>query len=75
MFANTFQGEAFECVGGSVNDLMADARGGVYLAVSGSGVYYANPKGEVTKYGDVPTVNGIILSPDERRCTSRTAAW
>jgi gluconolactonase len=66
VFANTFQGEAFECVGGSVNDLMADAHGGVYLAISGSGVYYANPKGEVSKYGDVPNVNGIILSPDEK---------
>jgi gluconolactonase len=65
-FAYTFQGEPFECVGGSVNDLMADARGGVYLAISGSGVFYANPQGEVTKYGDVPNVNGIILSPDEK---------
>jgi sugar lactone lactonase YvrE len=66
VFANSYQGEPFECVGGSVNDLMADARGGVYLAISGGGVFYANPQGEVTKYGDVTNVNGIILSPDEK---------
>jgi gluconolactonase len=66
MFANTFQGEPVECAGGTVNDLVADARGGVYLSVSGSGVFHANPAGKLTKYGDVPAANGIILSPDER---------
>lgn len=66
MFANTYQGEPLECAGGSVNDLMADARGGVYLAVSGSGVFYANPKGELAKYEGAPNANGIILSPDEK---------
>jgi sugar lactone lactonase YvrE len=66
MFATTFQGEPFECVGGSVNDLVADARGGVYLAISGTGVFYADPKGAVSRYGDVRAANGIILSPDEK---------
>lgn len=66
MFASTFQGEPLECAGGTVNDLVADARGGVYLSVSGSGVFHASPAGKLTKYGDVPAANGIILSPDER---------
>jgi gluconolactonase len=66
MFANSYQGEPFECVGGTVNDLMADARGGVYLAISGGGVFYVNRKREVTKQGTVTNVNGIILSPDEK---------
>ncbi|HVY63267.1 MAG TPA: SMP-30/gluconolactonase/LRE family protein [Gammaproteobacteria bacterium] len=66
MFANTFNGEPLECAGGVVNDLMADARGGVYLAISGAGVFYANPQGVMTKYGNVPAANGIILSPDEK---------
>jgi gluconolactonase len=66
MFASSFQGEPLECAGGSVNDLMADARGGVYLAVSGAGVFYANRDGVLTKYGDVRNANGIILSPDEK---------
>ena len=66
MFANSVNGEPLECAGGVVNDLMADARGGVYLAISGAGVYYANPRGVMTKYGEVPAANGIILSPDEK---------
>ncbi|MBZ5578621.1 MAG: SMP-30/gluconolactonase/LRE family protein [Acidobacteriia bacterium] len=70
MLAHSFQGEPLECVGGVVNDLMADARGGVYFSVTGatgSGVFYADPKGVVSQYGkDVPLANGIILSPDEK---------
>ena len=66
MFANSFQGEPIECAGGTVNDLVADARGGVYLSISGAGVFRANSQGVVAKYGDVPGANGIILSPDER---------
>src|SRR5215510_10916159 len=31
------------------------------------GVYYANPKGEVTKYGENVGPNGIVLSADEKR--------
>ena len=65
VLANIFNGEPLECVGGVMNDLSADAKGGVYFSVSGSGVYYASPDGEVSKYGDVPEANGIILSPDE----------
>ncbi len=67
MFANSFHGEPLECVGGVINDLMADARGGVYFSVTGaadSGVFYADPKGVVSQYGkDVPLANGIISKP------------
>ena len=49
-----------------MNDLVADARGGVYFAVTGAGLFYATPQGVVSKYGDVPLANGIILSPDEK---------
>ncbi len=66
LFANTFQGEPLECVGGSVNDLTADARGGVYLAISGAGVFHANPHGVMRRYDGAPNANGIILSPDEK---------
>ena len=70
MLANSFRGEPLECVGGVINDLMADSRGGVYFSVTGatgSGVFYADPKGVVSQYGtDVPLANGIILSPDEK---------
>ncbi len=70
MLANSFHGEPLECVGGVINDLSADARGGVYFSVTGavgSGVFYADPNGVVSQYGkDVPLANGIILSPDEK---------
>jgi sugar lactone lactonase YvrE len=67
VFASSFNGEPIECVGGVVNDLVADARGGVYLAITGAGVFYANPKGVFSKYGDgVGLANGIILSRDEK---------
>jgi sugar lactone lactonase YvrE len=66
-FANAFNGEPLECAGGSVNDLVADARGGVYLTVTGGGLFYANPKGVMSQYGEgVTQANGIILSPDEK---------
>jgi gluconolactonase len=66
VLANTFKGEPLDCVGGVMNDLVADARGGVYFAVTGAGLFYATPQGVVSKYGDVPLANGIILSPDEK---------
>ena len=67
MLANTFQGEPLDCVGGVLNDLTADSRGGVYVAISGGGLFYASPQGVMTKYGDaVVAVNGIILSADEK---------
>jgi sugar lactone lactonase YvrE/dienelactone hydrolase len=70
VLANTFNGEPFECIGGVINDLAADANGGVYFSVTGatnSGVFYASRTGIVSQYGkDVPLANGIILSPDEK---------
>ena len=66
MFASTFRGEPIECVGGVLNDLVADSRGGVYLSITGAGVFYADAKGTMSKYGEVPQANGIILSGDEK---------
>ncbi len=66
VLADSYQGEPLECVGGVLNDLVADSRGGVYLSITGAGVFYANPQGETTQYGEgVRGANGIILSPDE----------
>src|SRR5688572_3226938 len=59
VFASTFRGEPIECVGGVLNDLVADSRGGVYLAITGGGLFHADPKGVVAKYGDVPAANEI----------------
>ena len=43
--ATTYNGEPFECVGGVLNDLTADSRGGVYVSITGAGVFYVNPQG------------------------------
>jgi gluconolactonase len=67
VLANSFRGEPLDCVGGVPNDLSADSRGGVYFSVSRTGVFYANPQGVVSQYGEgVTGANGIILSPDEK---------
>ena len=67
VLASSFRGEPFECVGGVLNDLVADSRGGVYLAITAGGLFYADPKGVVSRYGEgVSLANGIILSPDEK---------
>jgi hypothetical protein len=64
--ADTINGEPFDCAGGVVNDIAADAKGGVYIAVSGGGVFYADKSGVITQYGkELSGANGIILSPDE----------
>ena len=66
MFADEFRGEPLECVGGVVNDLVADSRGGVYLSITGGGLFYADRSGRIEQYGEgVTAANGIILSPDE----------
>jgi gluconolactonase len=68
VLAKTMNGEPLECVGGVINDLQADARGGVYIAISGGGLFYADPKGAVSQYGEaMGGANGIILSPDETK--------
>ena len=62
--ANSYQGDPLDCVGGNPNDLSADSKGGVYFTQGG--VYYADPKGTITKYGENITPNGIVLSADEK---------
>jgi gluconolactonase len=64
ILADTYQGDPIDCLGGAINDLTADSRGGVYFTMGG--VYYASPSGVITKYGDGVTPNGIILSADEK---------
>jgi gluconolactonase len=66
MLANSFSGNPIECVGGVLNDLVADGRVGVYLTITGAGLFYADAKGVMSKYGEVPAANGIILSGDEK---------
>jgi len=63
-FATMINGEPLDCIGGVINDLTASEKGGVYFTMGG--LFYANPKGVVTKQGTVTGTNGIVLSADEK---------
>ena len=64
VLADSYQGDPLDCIGGVLNDLTADSKGGVYFTMGG--LFYASPKGVVTKYGESLGTNGIILSPNEK---------
>ncbi len=64
VFANRYNGDPLECLGGVLNDVSADSRGGVYFTMGG--LFYADPKGNVTAYGKDLRTNGVLLSPDEK---------
>ena len=64
LLANLYQGDTLDCLGGVLNDLSADSKGGAYFTMGG--LYYASPKGAITKYGENLRTNGIILSPSEK---------
>lgn len=64
VMATSFNGEPLDCVGGILNDLSADSKGGAYFTLGG--LYYANAKGVITQYGKDLRTNGVILSPDEK---------
>src|SRR3984957_3077699 len=62
--ANKYNGDSLDCIGGVLNDLTADSKGGVYFTMGG--LFYSDPQGKVTKYGENLFTNGIVLSPDEK---------
>jgi gluconolactonase len=64
VLADTYNGDPLDCIGGVINDISADSKGGVYFTMGG--LYYADPAGKVTRYGENLTTNGIILSADEK---------
>jgi gluconolactonase len=64
VLANRYQGDPLDCAGLNPNDLTADRRGGVYFTQRG--LYYANPQGIVSRYGEDLGTNGVILSADEK---------
>jgi gluconolactonase len=57
-------GDPLDCLGGVINDLTADSRGGAYFTMGG--LFYADPKGTVTRYGENLATNGVVLSADEK---------
>lgn len=65
ILANKFNGDPLDCVGGVLNDITADSKGGVYF--TNGVVYHAAADGTVRRFGENIATNGIVLSPDERR--------
>jgi gluconolactonase len=63
--ANHYNGDPLDCIGGVLNDLTADSKGGAYFTMGG--LFYSDPRGKVTRYGENLRTNGIILSPDEKK--------
>ena len=64
LLADSYQGEPLDCAGPVINDLTADSHGGVYFTMGG--LFHADSKGVVVRYGDNLLTNGVILSPDEK---------
>jgi len=64
VFADAYQGEPLDCIGGVINDIVADSKGGAYFTMGG--LFYADPGGKITRYGENLTTNGVTLSPDEK---------
>ena len=64
MVADSFQGEPIDCIGGVINDLTADSKGGLYFTMGR--LFHVDPKGTITRYGENLTTNGVILSADEK---------
>jgi len=62
--ADMFNGEPLDCIGGVINDVTADSKGGVYFTMAG--LFYADKTGKVTRYGENLNTNGVILSADEK---------
>ena len=61
---NKNNGDPLDCLGGILNDMTADSKGGVYFTMGG--LYHADANGKITKYGENLNTNGIVLSPDEK---------
>ena len=49
---------------GRLNDLVVDAKGGVYFTVGGA--YYVGPNGVIKSLGEDLRTNGVMLSRDEK---------
>ena len=64
VLADRYNGDTLDCIPSVLNDLTADSKGGAYFSMGG--LFYASPKGVITKYGENLRTNGIILSPDEK---------
>jgi gluconolactonase len=62
--ANKYNGDPMDCIGGVLNDISADSKGGLYFTMGG--LFHADAKGTITRYGENLGTNGIVLTADEK---------
>lgn len=62
--ANRYNDDPMDCIGTVLNDMAADSKGGVYFTMGG--LFHADSKGKVTRYGENLFTNGIVLTADEK---------
>jgi gluconolactonase len=65
MLADKYEGDSWDCIGGVLNDLSADKKGGAYFTMGG--LFYASPAGAVTKKLYVTNGNTVVafdVQPD-----------
>ena len=60
VLADRFEGKPL----GRLNDIVVDAKGGVYFTVGGA--YYVGPSGMIKSLGEDLRTNGVMLSRDEK---------
>jgi len=62
--ADSYNGDPIDCIGGVLNDIVADSKGGVYFTMGG--LFYADKDGKITRYGENLGTNGVTMSMDEK---------
>lgn len=65
LIADAYNGETFDCLRGILSSPAVLSNGGVYFR-EGGGLYYVNPQGVVTHYGQGINPNDSFLSRDEK---------
>ncbi len=61
---NKYNDDPLDCIGTVLNDITAASNGGIYFTMGG--LFYADPAGKVTRYGQNLNTNGIVLSADQK---------
>jgi gluconolactonase len=61
---NKYNDDPLDCIGTVLNDITAASNGGIYFTMGG--LFYADPQGKVTRYGQNLNTNGIVLSADQK---------
>ena len=64
VLADSYNGDPIDCIGGVLNDIVAAKDGGVYFTMGG--LFHADKDGNIKRFGENLTTNGVTLSPDEK---------